>query len=260
VRGATHPLHQPFVKHVRCSRRSGDDTGLARKPEVLHEPREIHYDDTHWEHLQTLRSEALEITHKLESSGFKPFVYGSVARGDISKSSDIDIIILRPVSSFRIELALGQSLKRELVQATPSMVLKGHIYLPEDIVVSFPLFKLRPREEEFYRWGGLIDRNGLETKTRVCGVDKRLVLIEPTETGHTEQGVIGKEQEVSKKLNVSIGIAQERVRVLSRRDNVGRTGVYLTRTLNDDESFEAVAKNLQDSDPALRRTIQRRGG
>lgn len=227
---------------------------------MLHEPRLVRYTDNHWKHLLTLRSKALEILSKLEMNGFKPFVYGSVARGDTTKSSDIDIIVLRPLSSYRLELVLGQTLKRELVQATPSMVLKGHIHLPGNIVVTFPLFKLRPREEEFYRWGGLIDQNGLKNKLRSAGVDKRLVLIEPTETGHLEQGVIGHEQEVSKKLNVSIGIARERVRVLTRRDNVGRTGVYLTRTLNDDESFEAVAKNLQDSNPALRRTIQRRSG
>jgi predicted nucleotidyltransferase len=41
---------------------------------------------------------------------------------------------------------------------------------------------------------------------------------------------------------------------------VGRTGVYLTRVLDEDESFEEVAKMLQDSDPALRRTIERREG
>ena len=80
---------------------------------MLHEPREIHYSQEHWKHLQGLRSIGLEILNKLESSGFKPFVYGSVARGDTSKSSDIDIIILRPVSSYRLELALGQLLKRE---------------------------------------------------------------------------------------------------------------------------------------------------
>jgi len=241
-------------------KRSGDDSGVARKPEILHEFREIHYDQEHWNRLQALRSTALEILNKLEANGFKPFVYGSVARGDTTTSSDIDIIILRPVSSYRLELVLGQPLKRELVQATPSMVLKGHIHLPDNIVVTFPLFKLRSREEEFYRWGGLIDSNGLKSGLRVPGVDKRLVLIIPIETGHLEQGVVGQEQEVSKKLDVSIGIAQERVRVLTRRDNVGRTGVYLIRTLNDDESFEAVTKNLQDSNPALRRTIQRRGG
>jgi predicted nucleotidyltransferase len=189
-----------------------------------------------------------------------PYVYGSVARGDISKSSDIDIIILRQVSSYRLELALGQSIRRELVQATPSMVLKGHIHLPENTVVSFPLFKMRPREEEFYRWGGIVDATGLENDLRVPGVDKRLILIEPTDLGHSEHGVIGHEIEIAKRLGVSIGIAQERVRVLSRRDDVGRTGVYITRDLDEDESFEEVAKQLQDSDPALRRTIKRREG
>ncbi len=233
---------------------------MAKKPEVLHEPREVHYTQDHWDQLQTIRNTALATMIKLESNRIKPFVYGSVARGDITKSSDTDIIILRPVSSYRIELVLGAPLKRELVQATPSMVLKGHIHLPENTVVTFPLFKLMSREEEFYRWGGLLDSHGLKDKARVPGVDKRLVLIEPTEMGHLEQGVIGHEEEVCRKLGVSLAIAKERVRVLTRRDSVGRTGVYLTRHLDDDESFEVVAKSLQDSDPALRRTIHRRGG
>jgi predicted nucleotidyltransferase len=238
----------------------GVDCGVAKKPELIYDPRETFYEPDHWDYLRTLRETALTIIQRLESVGFTPYVYGSVARGDTSKSSDIDMVVLHPVSSYRIELALGSSQKRELVQATPSMVLKGHIHLLENTVVSFPLFKLRPREEDFYRWGGLIDSKGLKTKKRVPGVDKRLILIEPTENGHIEHAVIGHEQEVAKKLNVSIGIAQERVRVLTRRDNIGRTGVYLTRILNEDESFEEVAKALQDSDPALRRTIQRRGG
>ncbi len=233
---------------------------MAKKPEVLHELREVQYNQAHWDHLETLRSNALEIVRSIKSIGVDSYVYGSVARGDIDMNSDIDIIVLREISSYRLELVLGQSLKRELVQATPSMVLKGHIHLPENIVVTFPLFKMMPREEEFYQWGGIIDDIGLESNVRVPGVDKRLILIEPTDNGHLEYGVIGHESEISKKLNVSIGITQERVRVLSRRDSVGRTGVYLTRTLHEDESFEEVAKKLQDSDPALRRTIERRGG
>jgi len=187
-------------------------------------------------------------------------VHGSIARGDVSETSDIDIIILQPVSSYRLELALGKSLQRELIQATPSMVLKGHLYLEDNVVVSFPIFKLRPREEEFYQWGGALDSKGLESGMRVPGVDKRLVLIEPSPTGHIEHGVIGHEHEVAKKLKVSVDIAKERVRVLTRRDSVGRTGVYLNRPLTESESFEEVAKQLQDSDPALRRTIDRRVG
>lgn len=231
---------------------------MAKKPEILHEPRLIVYDEMQWVHLKKMRKRALRIITSLESEGIRSYAYGSIARGDVHKSSDIDIIVPYPVSSYKLEIILGKNLRRELVQATPSMVLKGHIILETDLVVTFPLFKLMPREEEFYRWGGLVNRKHLENEVRASGVDKRLLLIEPTETGHKESGVIGYEHEAAKKLGVSIGIAQERVRVLTRRDNVGRTGVYLTRVLADDENFEEIAKMLKDTDPALRRTIERR--
>jgi predicted nucleotidyltransferase len=231
---------------------------LAKKPEILYEPRFVVYDDIQWAQLKKLRERALRIINGLEAEGVRSYAYGSIARGDVHKSSDIDIIVPYPVSSYKLEIVLGKSLRRELVQATPSMVLKGHIILETDLVVTFPLFKLMPREEEFYHWGGLVNRRDLEKEIRVSGVDKRLLLVEPTETGHKESGVIGYEHEVAKKVGVSIAIAQERVRVLTRRDNVGRTGVYLTRVLTDDESFEEVAKMLKDTDPALRRTIERR--
>jgi predicted nucleotidyltransferase len=110
---------------------------VAKKPEVLHELRQVKYDKAHWDFLKTLRRNALEIVRSIKSIAVNPYVYGSVARGDISKSSDIDIIIPRPVSSYRLELVLGRAVKRELVQATPSMVLKGHIHLPENTVVTF---------------------------------------------------------------------------------------------------------------------------
>lgn len=232
---------------------------MTKRPETLHETREILYNDNHWSLLKSLREKAQEIMQKLDGAGMRSFTYGSIARGDIHKSSDIDVIVPYPVSSYRIEVSLGRGIHRELVQATPSTVIKGHIHLDNDLVVTFPLFKLMPREEEFYRWGGQVDLDQIRNEVRVPGVDKRLVLIEPTETGHVEHGVIGYEHEVAKKIGVSIAIAQERVRVLKRREDVGRTGVYLTRPLSEDESFETVAKSLKDSDPAIRRTIGRRG-
>ena len=231
---------------------------MSKKPETLHDSRIITYDDSHWELLNELRERALEVMQALQDNGITSFVYGSVARGDVSKSSDIDIIIPHTVSSYKLEIAIGSGIRRELVQATPSMVLKGHIYLENDIVVTFPLFKFKSREEEFYKWGGQTSTSQLSEGVRVPGVDKRLILIEPSITGHVERGVIGYEHMAAKKVGVSIDIAKDRVRVLTRRDSVGRTGVYLTRNLSPDESFEAVAKDLKDSDPALRRTIQRR--
>ncbi|MDF1538176.1 MAG: nucleotidyltransferase domain-containing protein [Candidatus Thorarchaeota archaeon] len=231
---------------------------MARKPEVLHEKRAVNYDEVHWKTLARLRERAADILLPLQEGGIKSHVYGSLARGDVSKSSDIDIIVPHAVSSYRIEIILSFGTRRELVQATPSSVLKGHLHLDNEIVVSFPMFKMMSREREFYQWGGMINLDDILNHNRVPGVDKRLILIEPTERGHIEQGVIGYESYAAKKLGVSVSIAQERTRVLARRDEVGRTGVYRTYLLKDDETFEEAAKSLADSDPALRRTIKRR--
>jgi predicted nucleotidyltransferase len=231
---------------------------VAKKPVILHETRIIEYDKTHWDLLAALRSRALDTMDALDSMAVKSFAYGSVARGDVGSSSDVDIVIPYPVSSYRLETVLGAPIRRELAQATPSMVLKGHIYLEGDVCVSFPLFKMRQREFEFYKWGGQVDNEQIRNGTRVLGVDKRLLLIEPTATGHRECGVVGYENEVAKRLSVSLGIAQERVRVLMRRDAIGRTGIYRTHVLGDAESFEESAKTLMDTDPALRRTAGRR--
>ncbi len=233
---------------------------MAKRPETLHEERTVVYDKSQWKILAELRTRAIEVMEKLGSIGIESFVYGSLARGDVSKTSDIDVIIPYPVSSYRIEVALGKGIHRELVQATPSMVLKGHMHLNQSLTITFPLFKFRSREIEFYQWGGRIGIQELRDGRRVPGVDKRLVLIVPSETGHVERGVIGYEHQIARELGVSIDIAKERVRVLTRRDNVGRTGVYLTRPLSDDEGFEEVAKILVDSDPAIRRTAEKRGG
>ncbi|MFX1261790.1 MAG: nucleotidyltransferase domain-containing protein [Promethearchaeota archaeon] len=232
---------------------------MTKRPEILHETREVVYDDNHWRLLGSLREKALEVMQKLDDAGMRPFAYGSIARGDIHISSDIDVILPYPVSSYKVEVTIGRGVHREIVQATPSTVMKAHIHLSNELVVTFPLFKLMPREEEFYQWGGQVNIDQIHEEVRVPGVDKRLVLIEPTKTGHMERGVIGYEHEVAKRIGVSIAIAQERVRVLTRRDNVGRTGVYLTRPLSEEESFETIAKSLKDSDPAIRRTIGRRG-
>ncbi len=231
---------------------------MARKPEVLHGERIVHYDDAHWSLLEELREKALDIMKKLEKSGIISYVYGSLARGDISKTSDIDIIILDTIPSYRIEIAVGHGVMRELVQATPSSVLKGHLHLNQATVVSFPIFKMMSREREFYQWGGMVSTDDISKDTRVPGVDKRLVMIDPTDSGHIEYGVIGYESSVAKKIGVSVSIANERVRVVKRRDEVGRTGVYRTYHLQDDETFETAAKKLADSDPALRRTLKRR--
>ncbi len=233
---------------------------MSKQPEHLNDSRRIIYDSSRWSTLQDLRRRALEVMGVLDKNGIKSFVYGSVARGDVSPTSDIDIIVPELVPSYRIELAVGPGIHREIVQATPSSVLKAHLHLENDVVISFPLFKMWSRELDFYRWGGLLSLKELYEDLRVLGVDKRLILIEPTEDGHLEHGVIGREPQVARAIGVSIDIAEERVRVLTRRSSIGRTGVFLTRTVPEDATFEELATRLRDSIPALRRTIERRGG
>ncbi|TFF86715.1 nucleotidyltransferase [Candidatus Thorarchaeota archaeon] len=231
---------------------------MAKKPEILHGARKIVYDQEHWRILRELRHAAEEIMLKLTEGGIRCLAYGSLARGDVTEKSDIDILLPDRVSSYRVELLLGKGVRRELIQATPSSVLKGHLFLNHRTTITFPMFKMMSREREFYEWGGTVNIRQIQEGARVPGVDKKLILIQPVEEGHIERGVVGYEGRTARELDVSIEIAKERVRVLTRRDAVGRTGVYLTYQVPEDSTFEAEAKHLIDRDPALRRTVDRR--
>ena len=192
---------------------------------------------------------------------FDPHVYGSVARGDVRKDSDIDIIIPYKVPSFLVELALeGLVLRRRIVMATPWHLIKGHIEIDEETTVTFPLVNPNDRELEFYKWGGMLDIWGVKTKERVPGVNKKLILIEPTEKGHMEQEVVGRESEVAKLLGVSIELVEERVKILTRRDSIGRTGIYLNEEVPDWMSFEEALKMIADRDSNVRRKVRESGG
>jgi hypothetical protein len=231
---------------------------LTEKPEEFHEQRTVVYSKEQWELLAHLRERAYRVLEKIKSAHIRGWIYGSLARGDVTEASDIDIIIPYVIPSYKVEMVLGKGVLREIVQATPSSVLKAHIHLDQKTVISFPLFKMMSREIEFYKWGGQVDDEEIAKKKRVAGVDKRLILIQPIEKGHIESGVIGYENRVAKKLGVSPSLAKERVRVLTRRDEVGRTGVYLSKAITENQTFEEVAKKLIDRDPAIRRTMKRR--
>ena len=196
----------------------------------------------------------------LESFNLSCIVHGSIARGDVTEKSDIDIFIPSPPSSFMVETALEQAgipiNRRIIVQATPSYAIKAYIEIEENISVSFPLVKLRPLERDFYRFGGEINLKMLRESVRVPGVDKRLMLIEPTTDGHIESSIIGREEQVAKLLGVSVDIVWDRVNALTRRDEIGRTGVFLERELLPEESFELVLKRIADKNPAVRRRMR----
>ncbi|MBS3815868.1 MAG: nucleotidyltransferase, partial [Hadesarchaea archaeon] len=133
---------------------------------------------------------------------------------------------------------------------------KAHIDLGDNELITIPLLEPKKLESEFYQFGGAIGLNEIKNEERASGVDKRLVLVEPTEKGHLESQVIGREGEVAKKLGVSIEIVEERVQVLTRRNEIGRTGVFLKRELSPEENFEAVFKEIIDENPEVKRRVK----
>lgn len=227
------------------------------------QPCENIYDTSHWELLTKLRKRAASVLYELERSGFDCFIHGSLARGDVSPGSDIDIIIPGVVQSFRVELALDEIgiMDRKMVQATPGSLVKAHIYLSQKTMVSFPLTQPTERELDFYAFGGMIGSEGLEDiiNNRVPGVDKRLMLIEPTAEGHTETPLSDISPGIAaKRIGVGQEIVDERIRVLKRRAKVGTTGVYIDRQLAQDEGFEAVLEQIIASDSLVRRLVKNR--
>jgi predicted nucleotidyltransferase len=222
------------------------------------ERREVIYDEARWATFRRLRVRALDVLEALDAARLDAMVFGSVARGDVKPTSDIDIFIPQVVSSMQVLLALDHFsvLGTTITQATPRSLVKANVELEDNTTVTFPLIPPREVELEFYRFGGAVGLKGVKEELRVPGVDKRLMLIEPTPEGHIETPLSDLSPGfVAKKLNVSQRIVEERMRVLERRADVGRTGVYLVRPIAPDESVEQVLADLIAEDPALRRRL-----
>ena len=217
------------------------------------------YSNAQWALLGELREKAMRIMRALEGFRLRTLVHGSVARGDVNKNSDVDVFITELPSSFLVETALERAglpvNARLLVQATPNYAMKAHIEVDSKVSVSFPLMRMRRVEREFYRFGGQVSLQQLKTGARIAGVDKRLMLIEPAEKGHVESSIIGREEEAARCLGVSAETVLDRVHVLLKRDEVGRTGVFMKRELDSDETFEMALKRLVDENPAVRRRM-----
>jgi predicted nucleotidyltransferase len=230
---------------------------MAKKPMKRAERLEVVYDERRWKLLEQLREKAIQLMETLNECHLRSIVHGSIARGDVSETSDIDVFLPSPPSSFVIETALERSgfrvIQRTIVQATPVYALKGYLWLDEQTSLSFPLVKLRQVEKDFYKFSGEATLSTLKGDKRVLGVDKRLMLIEPTKQGHVESAVVGREEEAANLLGVSLNTVLDRVHALLRRDEVGRTGVFIEKELAPDETFEQAMKKLADQNPAVRR-------
>ena len=219
----------------------------------------VTYSEAHWKNLEALRYEAIRFMEPLHKAHIECLTYGSLARGDITAKSDIDIFIPTPPDPTIIEIILEregiQETNREIVQATPGYAAKGYIYVGELRSYSFPLTSLLTSEREFYTFAGSASWSDLKSGSRILGVDKRLLLIEPTQEGHLESPIHGREGTVARLLHVDTRIVLERVRTLERRQRVGRTGVYLKRSLAPGEGFGEVLEELSLKRPALRRRM-----
>ena len=191
--------------------------------------------------------------------GLNPFTYGSIARGDVHKDSDIDIVIEQSISPFQIELILNKNgfnhYFREIIMATPTDTVKLYIYLSELESITIPLSKFDKRTKEFFNFGGKINLDQLQKNIRVPGIDKRLLLIHPITDGYEEYSVIGNEHIAAKQLNVSIDLINERKRVLLKREKYGKTGVFLKRPIDIYESTENVVKKLIKKNSIVRKKL-----
>ncbi len=233
---------------------------MSIKPATPSEYREVTYNSAHWARLNRLRETAMSIMEALEKFHLYSIVHGSLARGDVKKSSDVDVFIAEVQNSFLIDTALEKAhipvSARRVVQATPSYAMKAHTEIDEAVTVTFPLMEMHRVEREFYRFGGEANLSQLKRNLRVAGVDKRLVLIEPNEKGHVESSIVGKEEFVAKILGISTETVFDREHALLKRDTVGRTGVFIKKELAPDETFELAMKKLAETNPAVRRRIR----
>ncbi len=230
---------------------------MRGKTAVFGSRKKIKYGREHWRLLDEKRDIALEIMEALASHGIDSVVYGSVARGDVRRASDVDIFIPTAMPSYKIELALQDYmiLEKRIIQATPNYAIKGEIVL-ENANVSFPLVKMKDKEMDFYRFGGCVDIESLKSRKRCPGVDKRLVLIIPLSDGHYE--IPANELDASELagfLGVGIEIVRERFRVLERRREIGRTGVFVSEIVHDFESFETKLKEIIERNPLVKRRL-----
>lgn len=225
--------------------------------------REVIYSEDHWSLLQEKRAIAEEIMRYLLRNNITPYLFGSVARGDIHRDSDIEIIIFEHSLLTYVDIILAQKydiIEREIIQATPRAAIKVIFRLSDLVEIVVPAVPLTKIEHEFYRYGGLIEPpQAYNYRKRVPGVNKRLCMIIPTERGHMEWSIIGRESEVIRILGVSPELIEERKRVLMQRDARGRTGVYLSVKVDPDEDIYSILRRIRDRDPAIKRLFKLRG-
>lgn len=232
---------------------------MPRKKVVRYVEREFHdYTEKEKKILIELRKRTITILSMLENSGIHAFVHGSIARGDISQTSDIDINIPIQIPSYRIDLMEEfTTADRQVIIGTPNSMVKGVLTRHDGVTLSFPLSSPKERESQFYRFSGLLYLNGLLQNKRIAGVNKKLLLIEPEGEGYWKSSVHANKNRAIEVLGLSQQIVDERIRVLERRDTIGRTGMFLDYTLHPNENFDHALKKISDRNVIVKRILKR---
>jgi len=160
----------------------------------------VTYSENHLKLLHHKRERSKTLLEMFAKEGLNPFIYGSIARGDIHNDSDIDMVLIQTIAPYQIEIILDKNgfnnYFREIIMATPADTLKLYIYLNE--------------------------------------------------------------LEAAKQLSVSINLINERKRVLLRREKFGKTGVFLKRSIEMNETTEDVLKKLANEKSIVRKKLLQR--
>ncbi len=218
-----------------------------------------HYNDEERNLLSHFRKKTIHVLENLEYNKIKAFVHGSVARGDVNSSSDIDVHIPIQIPSFKLDLIDDfKFASRRIMMGTPNSTIRGLLSVHDNLTISFPLSAPTEREDEFYLFSGLLYLEDLLLNKRTAGVTKQLLLVEPENDGYWISSLKAYKKKAIQLLSISQRMIDERIRVLSRRDKIGRTGLLVDYSLNPEENFEHALKNLADNKIIVRRILKRR--
>jgi len=221
--------------------------------------RYVIYSEEHWEILNALRRRAVEVLTCLEALRPEPCVVGSVARGDVHKDSDIDIFFEEEVAPSivltRMDICRLELLWYEVIWASPSTAVKLVFQLGFNVKITVPLSPLTPAEKEFPLYAGRVFLADIRRGQRVPGVNKFLQFIQPTREGHIEWYIVGREEEVARRLGVSLATVLERKHFRLKRLREGKSGFIVHGKFDPSYPVEKAVRELAEKNSLLRRKI-----
>ncbi|GAG64868.1 unnamed protein product [marine sediment metagenome] len=69
----------------------------------------VTYSENHMKLLQQKRERSKKLLEMFAKEGLNPFIYGSIARGDVHNDSDIDMVLIQTIAPYQIEIILDKN-------------------------------------------------------------------------------------------------------------------------------------------------------